>query len=83
MKFETVDSFISEFLKSGFGIGSVSYENELYNPVIFNKKYVPELINLSGDRGGKKVALSHADDIFRYNISDKKELMDIDYPQDK
>ncbi|KIR02439.1 Xanthine and CO dehydrogenases maturation factor, XdhC/CoxF family [Lachnospiraceae bacterium TWA4] len=54
---------------------------ELKNPVFFDKKWYEELMSLTGDIGGKKVANKHIDDVIICKTNDK-ELLDIDYPLD-
>ena len=49
------------------------------NPCIFRKKYFGELGLLIGDKGGKKVVLSHSDDVEIYQVAADQELLDIDY----
>ena len=48
------------------------------NPVIFSKKYAEELLNLSGDVGGRQVMERHKEDVRFFEIEDEKELFDID-----
>lgn len=48
------------------------------NPVIFSKKYAEELLNLSGDVGGRQVMKHHSADVQYFEIADEKELWDID-----
>ena len=46
------------------------------NPCMFHKSLIPELLQLTGDQGGRKVLKQHT---CRYvEIEDEKELMDID-----
>ena len=48
------------------------------NPCMFHKSLIPELLQLTGDQGGRKVLKQHT---CRYvEIEDEKELMDIDVP---
>ena len=75
---ETREEFLSAFLKTGKGIGCVCREGISGNPVIFHEKYVRELQSLTGDVGGKRVLKSHMEDVFFYEVSDERELKDID-----
>ena len=63
---ETIEEFLSAFLKTGKGSGCVCRE------------YVRELQSLTGDVGGKRVLKSHMEDVFFYEVSDERELKDID-----
>ena len=47
---------------------------------IYNKKTErKELLKLNGDKGGKKILLENRDDLFVFEVLDKKELIDIDF----
>lgn len=58
---------------------AVSVEGDIFNPMIFPKKYFDELQTLQGDKGGKQVALKH--DVIKIPV-DKVEIMDIDTMED-
>lgn len=79
IKKETINSFINKFIKSKKNLGCVSSDSILLNPTIFKSKYKKELLGLKGDKGGKKIILNNLDDLFVFEVSDKKELMDIDF----
>lgn len=79
IKKETINIFINEFIKSKKNLGCVSNNNILLNPTIFKNKYKQELMNLSGDKGGKKIILNNLDDVFEFEILDEKEVIDIDF----
>ena len=55
-------------------------ENLLGNPCVFSKKYFGELLELTGDTGGKRVIMAHRDDLKVVYASDE-ELADIDVPK--
>ena len=74
----TVEEFVSAFLKTGKGIGCVCKEGIAGNPVIFHQKYVEELLELTGDIGGKRVLKHHLEDVFYYEVSNEGELRDLD-----
>ncbi len=75
----TVRGLVDGWKRSGKGIGCVTSQGQLGNPVIFSWKYRKELMGLSGDRGGKKVLRSHKEDVYYYEVMQQKELEDIDY----
>jgi len=81
LKKETTASFIRQYLKSAKGIGSVTDGNMLGNPCIFDRKYLPELLELEGDKGGKQVINKHTGDVFDFRI-EPDELFDLDRPED-
>lgn len=51
------------------------------NPVFWDKKYFPELLELTGDTGGKQVMCKHQDEIVVIETK-PEELNDIDYRSD-
>ena len=51
------------------------------NPVLWDRKYFDQLLNIEGDCGGKQIMEQFADKII-YVEADEKELRDIDYKKD-
>lgn len=78
LKKNTVEEFVSAFLKTDRGIGCISHDGKAGNPVIFHERYVPELLKIEGDKGGKSVVNQHLEDVFLFEIPDEIELKDID-----
>lgn len=78
LELETIDHFLIEYMYSGKGIGCVGNEKRLGNPVVFQMKYMEELLALTGDTGGKRIVKAHMDDTFIFRVEDR-ELQDIDY----
>lgn len=78
LKKHTVEEFLYVFLKTGKGIGCISHDGKAGNPVIFHERYVPELLRIEGDKGGKSVVNQHLEDVFLFEIPDAMELKDID-----
>lgn len=54
------------------------YKGERGNPVIFAHVYQKELMELSGDEGGKQLIARHHECVIRYEVGHRKELFDID-----
>ena len=52
------------------------------NPVLFDRAYFPELLALSGDRGGKAVMGRHPDRVLWVEAEAAEELWDIDRAED-
>lgn len=73
--------FIHMYKRSYKGIGCLSYEGIMGNPVIFQGKFVPELLALRGDTGGKTIVKAHMEEVFLYEADSKKSLQDLDVPQ--
>ena len=74
-----VAGLVRLFLKSGKGIACVSKGNQPGNPCIFASKYYSELMTLTGDRGGKKVLKQHLEDTAYFEVTDGRELEDVDF----
>lgn len=74
--------FIHMYKRSYMGIGCLSYNGVMGNPVIFQGKFVPELMELTGDTGGKAVVKKHPQEIFLYEAESEKSLQDVDVPKD-
>ena len=79
IKKETINKFINEFIRSKQNLGCVSNDGILLNPTIFTDKYKDKLLKLDGDKGGKKIILKNIDDLFIFDVLEKRELIDIDY----
>ena len=79
---ETVENFLADFEKSGKKIGCMSYGKVPGNPVIFHERFVPELMELRGDTGGKRVLKKHMEEVFFYETEDPGELEDWDTKKD-
>lgn len=75
---DTILDMMNRFESGTSGIMYASFEGNSGNPVIFAKKYRGELMALSGDKGGKKVAMAYPEDCTGYEVSQREELEDID-----
>lgn len=75
--------FLHMYLRSYKGIGCMSFHGVMGNPVIFQGKFVQELLALTGDNGGKTVVREHLQELYLYEADSKKSLEDIDTPQEK
>lgn len=78
IKASTISELIAAFKNSPKGIMYASHDDIPGNPVIFSDKYIPELIKLEGDCGGKKIVRAHMEDAEGFEVSDAEELEDID-----
>lgn len=82
IKRESLEKLVKTFLNTEKGIVCFSVNNQLGNPVIFDKKYKEELLNLEGDIGGKTIIKKYFDDLKIISPSDPEELIDIDTKKD-
>lgn len=78
IKGETIQKLTEEWEQSDKKIGCVSFRGRSGNPVIFAKEYYEEFMHLTGDVGGKKILKKHLDDVFYMEVSDEREIEDID-----
>lgn len=78
LKAATIKSLINGWRLSGKGLGCLSHHGELGNPVVFSPIYKAELLNLTGDIGGKRILKKHLNDLYLYEVTDGRELIDID-----
>lgn len=74
----TIEALVRGFWESRKGLACLSCRGELGNPAIFSSQYRKELLELTGDRGGKKIIAAHMSDVFLLEASDPRELKDID-----
>jgi len=49
--------------KTGLPIMASSYEGKLGTPALFHKSFFPELLELTGDVGARKLMVQHSDDV--------------------
>ncbi|MFB0920149.1 MAG: nucleotidyltransferase family protein [Oscillospiraceae bacterium] len=81
LKTDSTIDFIRRFFMSEKPIGCVSDGSVSGNPVIFNRVYLPELMALEGDKGGKQLITRHPEKVFYYEVN-PRELFDLDRPED-
>lgn len=83
LKAETICNLVIEWEKSNKELGCVVYKEHLGNPTIFKNKYRYELMQLTGDIGGKGILKAHRQEVFCYPVDNEKELEDIDEMKNK
>ncbi len=82
LRTETIRLLMNNYEAQDRGIGCLGFGERLGNPVIFSGRYVEELLNISGDVGGKQVCRRHPEDLMVFQIGDERELADLDVPED-
>lgn len=75
----TIEGFVSKMEQNHADLGSVCLGETPGNPVWFSREYLPELLALSGDQGGRRVLKKYSERIFWYPVADARELEDVDY----
>ena len=72
---------VDRFKTSDMGIACLADATHRGNPAVFSKRYFPELLALSGDRGAKGILRAHEDDLLVVSCIGKNELADADTPE--
>ena len=75
---ETLVSFVRSAEKSGRKLAALSFKGEMMSPCMFHTSYIPALMKLKGDKGGKSILRSNAGEVFLFEPAQKEELVDID-----
>ncbi len=63
-------------------IVAASFRGVIRNPVMFPRRYYPELIALHEDMGARSVAERHVGNIIKVELDDEEQLIDVDTPAD-
>ncbi|WP_316784559.1 nucleotidyltransferase family protein [Pedobacter frigiditerrae] len=77
---ETLMQLIAEKEHTAYHIIASKYRNTIGTPVLFNKKYFTDLMNLTGDTGAKHLIKHHPNEV--KSISFEKGFIDIDTEAD-
>jgi len=77
---ETVLKLLDIYRNSEKGIAAVKKNDMIGNPCVFSSRYYPELLHLTGDKGGKKILKQHREDVVFCEVTEAKELLDVDVP---
>lgn len=75
---ETIVRLVEGFEASGRSCGCVAHKGTTGNPCIFSRALFGKLLALDGDIGGKRVIRANSGDCFMLEISDSREMLDID-----
>ena len=78
---ESLRRLVQGFERSRRGMACLADETHRGNPAVFDRRYFPELLALSGDRGAKGILRAHEDDLMVVPCVRKNELADADTPQ--
>jgi molybdenum cofactor cytidylyltransferase len=67
-------------LQNGASLARPTYKGKIGHPVGFGTDYLPDLLALTGDQGGKAILDAHRDDLRCCPVEDPGILRDIDQP---
>ena len=73
-----IDSLITTYRITGKRIVAPLYEGKRGSPVLFDKSLFPELLEIAGDEGGRKVLERHREDVEVVEMSDALANYDVD-----
>ena len=78
LRAETLEALITCWSLSPSRLAAVRCGSREGNPNLFGKRYREELLALTGDRGGRGILNHHAGRVSWLEVSDEKELADLD-----
>ena len=81
LKGKSLQTLLENFTKEPNGIHRLSFEGEPGNPVLFPADCFPELLSLPVGKGGSVVIRAHMERVQLTEVSDARELMDVDTPE--
>ena len=77
-----IDTLLDRFRNSSAWIVAPSFQGETRNPVIFRRDLFPELLKLTGDRGGRGLIEKYRERTVLVNWQDEATFVDLDVRQD-
>ncbi|MSS62892.1 nucleotidyltransferase family protein [Velocimicrobium porci] len=77
LKMETLERLKNVFENENNRLLCAGYQGKMGNPCIIGKEYFNELMNLQGDKGGKRILLEHQEDVLILEV-EEIELIDVD-----
>lgn len=81
MREETLYNYLTACLEKRPSLAAPAADNIWGNPCWFDAKFRPELLELKGDVGGKRVIRKHLEELFLYPV-ELEELLDVDTQED-
>ena len=79
---KSVTRLLADFYTHPNGICALSWRGQRGNPVVFPTALFPELLALTGDRGGSGVIQTHPELLRTVEAESARELWDVDTPDD-
>jgi 4-nitrophenyl phosphatase len=79
---ELLESLITRFRETGAPIVESRFRDQPGTPTLFAREMFPELMQLTGDRGGRPLINKYADRVAVIQVGDPAMLKDIDTPED-
>jgi molybdenum cofactor cytidylyltransferase len=79
---ELINALIGRFEKTSALIVAPRYNGQTRNPVLFRREIFAELLEISGDRGGRALIERHAEETEFVEWQDEVSFMDLDVRED-
>ena len=79
---DLIESLIAQFRETGAPIVEPRFRDQPGTPTLFAHQMFPELMQLTGDRGGRPLINKYADRVAVVQVGDLATLKDIDTPED-
>ena len=74
----TIERLIEVYKNGTAGIVSLAWQGTMCNPKIFSSRFRSELMELSGDTGGRQIISAHKDTLELVEVESEDEVTDID-----
>jgi molybdenum cofactor cytidylyltransferase len=75
---QVIDSLITIYRRTGKRIVAPVYDGKRGSPVLFDKSLFPELLEITGDEGGRKVVERHKEEVETVEVNDVMANYDVD-----
>jgi molybdenum cofactor cytidylyltransferase len=75
---QDIDTLIATYRTSGKRIVAPAYEGKRGNPILFDASLFPELLEVTGDEGGRSVLERHRDEIATVEMGNPLANIDVD-----
>lgn len=75
---QVIDSLITTYRTTGKRIVAPLYAGKRGSPVLFDRSLFPELLEITGDEGGRRVVERHREDVEGVEVSDAMANFDVD-----
>lgn len=79
---ELINILIEEYKKGQFPIVVPYFNGDRGMPMIMSSEYKEELLNVVGDKGGRKIVRDNLLKVKKVHIEDQSIVMDLDTPED-
>jgi molybdenum cofactor cytidylyltransferase len=79
---QIINRLIEEFYNHDKGIVVPTYQGRRGHPIIFAIKYKEQLLELSGDMGGRQIIENHPDDVLEVAVDSESIVADFDTTDD-